>query len=546
MHGRESGGRGVPSGPLREGGAAHVQTAPVAGPEEGADSPPAGVAAAGRGPSAIVRAGALSMLALVAVGVTRLVHGSLTSHATDRATYGLVGIMLAASTVASLLLPGGVSSGMSKFVAFHRGAGDVPGAWAVYRFLSRLALVSSLLLGAATALVVQWVYQLGFVDTLTLTVLTVTYSLYTVDKAAMYGHALVPQYARIELATSVLAIVTTVGVIATGETAYLLPLCLGYGVFAVLCRYRLRAHRRHEAVRPGGRFDRREIVTFAVLGSIGTLASAGFLQATQLLAGHFAAPTEVAYLVAAVALIAPLWFLPRALALALFPAMAGAQGAGDTSAVRRQVDAATRALAVTMAPVFMAGLLASPLLLRLFGGSDYAGGADVLRIMLCASFFGILQVPAVNALASGPPAQTRIPVGSAVAGCLIGLSVVIATARPLGAIGVAVGYLVGTAVTAAIPLLAVARIHRLAWGPTLARTTGLVALTALLTRFDGLQSFSWGAVAVAAAAFAAAVVLLRGDLRQLLTVIRAHRVAGHVRQPITPEATPVSARRKQL
>ena len=176
-----------------------------------------------------MRSGALSMLALVAVGATRLVHGSLTSHATDRATYGLVGIMLAASMVASLLLPGGVSSGLSKFVAFHRGAGDLPAAWAVHRFLSRLGLTACLVLGAATALVVQWIYHLGALDTLTLAVLTATYSLYTVDKAAMYGHGLVPQYARIELATSALAVVTTVVVIATGETVYLLPLCLGYG-----------------------------------------------------------------------------------------------------------------------------------------------------------------------------------------------------------------------------------------------------------------------------------------------------------------------------
>ncbi|MEU7839562.1 lipopolysaccharide biosynthesis protein [Micromonospora sp. NPDC049114] len=479
------------------------------------------------GGSAIIRTGALSMLALVAVGATRLVHGSLTSHATDRATYGLVGIMLAASMVASLLLPGGVSSGLSKFVAFHRGAGDLPGAWAVHRFLSRLGLMACLVLGAATGLVIQRIYNLGVLDTLTLAVLTATYSLYTVDKAAMYGHGLVPQYARIELATSALAVVSTVVVIATGETAYLLPLCLGYGIFVGLCRHRLRAQRRREGAPEGGRFDRRQVVMFAVLGSIGTLASAGFLQATQLLAGHFADPSEVAYLVAAVALIAPLWFLPRALALALFPAMAGAQGAGDTTAVRRQVDASTRALAVTMAPVFVVGLLATPLVLGVFGGDEYTAGAPVLRIMLCAAFLGTLQVPSVNALASGPLTQARVPVISAVVGCLVGLGVAVSTAGSMGATGVGIGYLVGTAITATIPVVTVWWLHRLAWAATLARSIGVVTLAALVARLDVLQTWSWTAAAVTLAGLAVTVLVLNGDFRKLLGLVRAHRGSGY-------------------
>lgn len=474
-----------------------------------------------RGGTSVARAGALSMLALVAVGGTRLVHGSLTSHDTDRATYGLVGIMLAASMVASLLLPGGVSSGLAKFVAFHRGAGDPAGAWAVHRFLSRLGLVAALVLGVGTALLVRWVYGLGPLDTASLALLTTTYSLYTTDKSAMYGHGLVPQYARIELGTSLLAVIATIAVIVTGETGYLLPLCLGYGLFVLLSRRQLWLRRRAEGAPAAGRFHRREVVTFVVLGSIGTLASAGFLQGTQLLAGQFADPAEVAYLVAAVALIAPLYFLPRALALALFPAMAGAHGAGDAGAVRRQVDGATRALAVTMTPVFLLALLVAPIVLVLFGGGAYADGAPVLRLMLCASFFGILQVPSVNALASGSPAQARIPVVSAVLGCLVGLILVWLTARPMGAAGVALGYLVGTAVTATIPVVAAGRIHRLTWTPALLRCVALLALGALVAQLEVMRGWSWAAGALGAGVLCVAVVVLYNDLRRMLTLVRA-------------------------
>ncbi|MGV9806510.1 lipopolysaccharide biosynthesis protein [Micromonospora chersina] len=493
-------------------------------PRPDAPRPPA--PSNGRGAS-VVRAGALSMLALAAVGLTRLVFGSLTSHATDRPTYGTVGILLAASTIASLLLPGGVSAGMSKFVAFHRGAGDLPGAWAVHRFLAHLGLVSSVVLGVATAVVVRQVHHLDAVGTVSLAVLTASYSLYTVDKAAMYGHGLVPQYARIELGTSALAVVSTVVLLATGRTWYLLPLCLGYGVFVLLCRRRLAQHRRRQQVAGPGVFDRRQVLAFAVLGSVGTLASAGFLQATQLLAGHFAAPGEVAYLVAAVALIAPLYFLPRAMALALFPAMAGAQGAGDRSAVRQQVDVSTRALAVAMTPVFLVGLAAAPLVLELFGGQGYAGGATVLRLMLCASFFGILQVPAVNALASGTPRQTRIPVASAVVGCLVGLAVVAVAARPLGAVGVGLGYLVGTAVTALVPLVTVWRLYHLRWASPLLRCLALMALCALATiELDPLRGWSWPAALLTVAAPLVALAVLRREVAGLLAVLRGRRAAA--------------------
>ncbi|MCM0675198.1 lipopolysaccharide biosynthesis protein [Micromonospora phytophila] len=523
-HAHQPDGGGTTRAPGRE-------IPPVAAPPRAA-APVAAKAGARVGQS-VVRAGALSMLALVAVGGTRLVHGSLASRATDRATYGLIGIMLAASMVASLLLPGGLSSAIAKFVAFHRGAGDPATAWAVHRFLSRAGVAASLVLGAATAVVVQRVHDLGAVDTVSLAVLTTTYSVYTLDKAALYGHGLVPQYARIELGSSLLAVAATVAVVATGEGAWLVPLCLGYGVFVVLGRRQLRLRRRAEGGPGGGRFHRREIVTFAVLGSVGTLASAGFLQGTQLLAGQFTDPSEVAYLVAAVALIAPLYFLPRALALALFPAMAGAQGAGDLSAVRRQVDVSTLALAVTMTPVFLLGLLAAPLVLGLFGGSGYAEGAEVLRLMLCAAFFGILQVPSVNALASGPPAQARTPVVSAVVGCLVGLGVIWLTAGSMGASGVALGYLVGTVVTATIPVVAAGRIHRLAWGPLLFRCVGLLVVGVLVARLDALRSLSWPAAAAAVGVLVLAGLVLRRDLDRLRDAARAHRSSGRAPAPET-------------
>ena len=81
------------------------------------------------------------------------------------------------------------------------------------------------------------------------------------------------------------------------------------------------------------------------------------------------------------ALVAPLYFLPRALGMALFPAMAHAHGAGDTDAVRRHADLSTRALLVLLAPLFAAAIPLAREVLVLVIGAEYSAGA--LRCCSC-------------------------------------------------------------------------------------------------------------------------------------------------------------------
>jgi O-antigen/teichoic acid export membrane protein len=495
----------------------------------------------------ILRAGALSMLALAALGVTRLVHGSLVSHATDKPTYGLVGALLATTMIASLVLPGGISSAASKFIAFHRGREDAVAARAAYRFLSRIGLVSAVALGLAAAVGAGRYFELSPSEAGGVGLLTAAYSLYSIDKAALYGFGRVSPYARLELCTSALAIAATVGVVVAGWRAYLLPLAFGYSVFIVGARFILRRDHQGGAAGATGSasldaagpasLDRREMLGYAVVASVGTLAGAGFLQGTQLLASHFAEAGDVAYVAAAVALVAPMYFLPRALSVALFPAMAVAHGAGDADGVRRQADVSTRALACLLGPVFVAAMVLAPQVLTVFGGSDYAHGASVLRLLLGAAFLGVVAVPAVNALASGERRRARIPAMSAVSGCTVGLAVVAALAgeASLGAFGVGAGYLAGTAISAAIPVAVVWREYRMPWMGPLTRSAGLLAVAGGVSvgvdgwvgsgSFEGAGSF---AAHVALACVAAAVCVAVGwrDIAWLLATRRNTDLAG--------------------
>jgi len=478
----------------------------------------------------LVRSGALSMAALVALGLTRLVHGSLVSRATDRQTYGLVGSLIAVSTIASLLLPAGVASAAAKFIPYHQGRQDPATARAVHRFLFRIGLTGSVLLGAGAALGAMVALHLGVEDTVQVGVLCAAFSVYSVQKSTLYGFGEVTTYVRLELTCAVLAIAATVLVVLAGWRLYLIPLALGYSLFSIGAWRRLRSESRGAGrMGHGGRLgarldaDRREIVRYVALAGVGTLSSMGFLQGTQLLAHRFAAPTEVAYFAAAVTLVAPAYFLPRALGLVLFPAMARAHGAGDLADVRRHADLSTRGLVVPLAPVFVLGVLLAREVLMLFGGSSYAAGGEVLRLLLGATYLAVIQVAAVNALSSG--AHVRVPVAFGVLGCLAGLAVVAGLGRPLGAAGVGLGYLLGTAVTALGPIVTVWRVHRMPWAGPLLRAVSCVVgalLVGYLLDVMGPDGPARSTVDIATALVAAllALALLRGDLRALLAGAR--------------------------
>lgn len=414
----------------------------------------------------------LSMMALIVLGGTRVVYGAVISRATDLQTFGEVGAMIAVAMLASYVLPAGISAATSRFIPFERGAGDIQRARASYVVLSTVSILAAGGLGLLAAAAVAFLGRPPW-QAVEVGLLAVMYSLYTTDKAALYAFERVDRYVRIEIATSALAIVLTVAVAWSGTTVYLLPFIVSYGTFSLLARRAVRGPAAGPRLDPWRR-PRRDLLGYSLLAGIGIVAGAGSLQGTQLLAVWFAAPTEVAHFAAAVTLTAPFYFMPRALALALFPFMSESYGAGDVAAVRRHADLATRGLLVCGAVVLVAAEILAPVTLTVFGGAEYVAGASVLRLILLAAYLTIIAVPAINSLSSGPGWQLKTPVGWSVVGCLVGLGLVAVIGEPLGALGVALSYLVGTAITSAGPLLAAW--HRLAmhWTGPVARGVGLV------------------------------------------------------------------------
>ncbi len=464
------------------------------------------------------------MVGLVALGGTRLVHGSLVSHNTDPATYAVVGTLIGLAMTLSLFLPSGLGNAASRYISFHIGRGDPDAARTAYRVLTAAGYACAALLAGLAALIAVRLPGVTTGDAIAVAVLAAVYSGYSVAKGSLYGFDRIVPDTWLEVVGSVVAIGGTVGVIAAGVHSYLVPLAVGYSVlmlgsFAVLWRRRPR----DRAPKAGGgtkaRIGLRELAGWVALASLGVGASAGLLQVLPVLAGRSTTRVEVAYLVAAVTLVQPLSFLPRALSLALFPAMARAHGAGDIDVVRRQVDVSTRALLALLAPLFAAATLVAPEVLAVFGGGEYADGAAVLRLLLLASFVGSIQVGAVNSLSSGD--SLRIPVYAAVAGAVVGVAVLIPLGHWLGAVGIGIAYLVAVAVTTAVPLRAVWRRYGKAWaGPLLRSVMVVAAALAVAWGLEATRPYGSSRVVVELlAAFvvvALAAAVLRRDIARVL------------------------------
>jgi O-antigen/teichoic acid export membrane protein len=254
---------------------------------------------------------------------------------------------------------------------------------------------------------------------------------------------------------------------------------------------------------------------------VGTASSAGFLQLSQIFAARADGGHGSGLFAAAMTLVTPAYLLPRAMSVVLFPAMARAAGRQDRDSVRRQLTVGTQVLAAGLLPLFaLVAMVAAALLGGIYGGS-FVGGAPVLVVMIWATWVSIASVPAVNALSSDPGRAYLIPAGASVAGFLLGLALWLLAGTSITT--VAWGYLAGSLVQSAIPMLEAWRRHGGpgAW-PALrllaVATAGLVVALQLTAQSIALQVVA----GVVAAVLAAGV--MAPELRALVRFRRVQAV----------------------
>lgn len=303
--------------------------------------------------------------------------------------------------------------------------------------------------------------------------------MYGVAKGLQLGAGLVARSAIIDMtcaATCVVgvAVLLVAGVRGIGLVA---PMVVGFALCAALSRV--------------GRSDvkmsstaRREITVFIGLGVIGTLASAGFLQASVVVAKFAGGVALAGQYAAALALTTPISMIAAAISLSLFPMLAEAVARGDEEKVRHQTINATNALVAMMVGIAgPASLLAGPTILFLWGG-EFAGAAKIAPLILIAIVCNAISVPSVNSLTSRSNRGMAISAASSVVGFLAGLTiwVFLTPAAPL--LGIALGYAGGVLLISATPVIVIWKSGRYPLVPTWSRFgIGVVAIGLLQATF---------------------------------------------------------------
>lgn len=377
-----------------------------------------------------------AVLATVGIGVqgvAKLLVTVVVGRVFGTETLGQTTALLSLSVFVALLWPNAAGNTASRFLAIAlRGRRSDA---AVNRLLGLSMLVSTVVLAAVTVPVaIAWGNGPGMV--LGGAAVVVGYGLYCYARGAQLGYGRAPRVALWDSVTSVLALgLLVVACVARLEPFVLLPLAIGYTVFAIACWPRGNALSGESEPTAG-------VLGFAAWNVLAVVTSNGLLQLTMISAQVTSSAHDAGVYAAAFTLATPASMLGQALGQVLVPAFAHRTDGGSLRS--RGALALVVGFAAASAVVFgLVALLAGWFLPIVYPAEGTAAVADLRYLMVAVWVFTVGLVPAALLLASGRSRQVAL---ASVAGFVVG-AVLMAVLGPVaGVAGGTTGFLVGSAV----------------------------------------------------------------------------------------------------
>ncbi|MCT2140671.1 lipopolysaccharide biosynthesis protein [Dietzia cinnamea] len=367
---------------------------------------------------------------------------------------------MSAAQVAVLFWPSSSGSAASKFVARSRGAHRIDEAVGVAGFVHRNNALATLLISIAAGLIWQGFGTGTDLESLFAVVaLTVGFSLYTVGRGTQLGSGNERTAAILDVSTSAVALTGTVALLLLIGPSYfsLIPLALSYLIYGVL------------SLPPSGRKTPRvakelkaEVNRFIVVAALGTLASAGFVQAAVIVTRRFAGATDAGNYAAAMTLVSPITLLAGTLAMSLFPSFSETWGSREEARFWATVDGVFRKLALYGTIGFSVYIAASPFVSKVVWGEQYAETQTILPIILAGYFFYTLAIPCTASLTSASNRGTLVAALASFSGATAG-SAFWALSGAHSATAVSIGLFVGLFTTAILPIAVIVWTGRMNW-----------------------------------------------------------------------------------
>lgn len=397
----------------------------------------------------------LSLIAILAVGGSTAAYSVVIGRWFGPAVLGHASVALAIGLGGAQLATAGLSPAITRFVA-HRLAGrDVEGARRVLvRGLVAVGVVG-MTLGLAVAITgPHWTARIGLPAELVAPSawLLALQCGYIGLKAALYGVGRVKSYARMEIAAGIGFAGGLAALLAAVPVGLVAPFIWANGVFVGMATAAL-ALRQDEVpptvstVPPSSTGP----IPFTLIATAGSAAALARLQLPVVVTAAWWQADEVGRLGAAMAFFPLAMLVPRAIELALLPALSTAWGRGDARELRAVLGRTTRTSLLVVGTVAFVLYVLGPAIIAALYGPAYAAAATAMRLVVLAAAVQGLAVPAVAALSAAD--GVAAPNAAGIAGLVASVIVWAVWVPEEGAIGAVAGLAVGSAVNAAIPMV---------------------------------------------------------------------------------------------
>ncbi|WP_242090523.1 oligosaccharide flippase family protein [Curtobacterium sp. DN_7.5] len=413
--------------------------------------------------SGVASAALLSTVGIGVQGAAKLILTVVIGRVFGTEALGQSSALLSLAVFAALLWPSaaGNTASRSLAIAMRNGRSDT----AVNRRLGGSMLLASVVLAALTVPVaIAWGNGPGTV--LGGVSVVVGYGLYVYARGAQLGHDRPRRVAVWDALTSTLTLALLVlACVTRAEPVVLLPLGIGYTVFAVACWPRGTAG-------TAGQQPTRGVLRFAAWNVLAGLTTNGLLQLAMITAQVSASPRDAGVYAAAFSLATPASMVGQAVAQVVVPAFAHR---AEESTLRspgawRFVAGFSAATAVLFGLV---ALLADWFLPLFYPGEGVAAVADLPFLVLGVWVFTVSLVPAALLLAAGRSRQVAL---ASVTGFVVGVVLMAVLAPTTGVAAGSAGFLVGSAVNlVAVVVLGLRRPTAPGRDPGASALDGLVA-----------------------------------------------------------------------
>ncbi|HOA89449.1 MAG TPA: lipopolysaccharide biosynthesis protein [Propioniciclava tarda] len=441
------------------------------------------------------RKGIFSIISIGLQGGSRFASNWLISQLASKVVLGVVATASALALLLNTFWPASAQSAASKFIARARGKGDDAEVQAVARHLAVRVLQVVGVLAVVAPLLWWWQYRRDPWEGLCVSAMLITLGTSQFARGVHFGAGQIARGTKVDLVTSVIGLGGTLAMLLAGIHSILLtvPLTAAMGVYSLACWPWSASGRPEKALRS-------EIDKFVTIAALGSIASAGLLQMTQLIAQGISEVAAGEY-APALQLVTPLAIVAGALTLVMFPSMAEAQGAGSMDRLRQITDLATRAFVAVLVPIFGAMAVASRPVMHVVYRGNYPESALIMPAFCVALLLQNVASPAVSSLTSGPHKNMWYSLAMSWAG-LAGAAISWWPLVPrFGILGIAIGYAIGSGITAC-SLFAVAwRINGQAWSSLSVRLALSVIVIVALSWWRQSQPVDFAGDAVAGLAF---------------------------------------------